>query len=232
MKRPRVVCAACLAAVWTATVAAQPSASPSPADDLAVLEAETTLLERRLELAHSDVFYLFLDPTASDIALMHGGAVLQRYPVASIEVGRPRRFFSRMGEPPPWQAVIWENGTLTPPRPIEETEMTPPAPGVEEPPAPSVPPTAEEAIPVPMRYRLRFDGGLALEIVPPADPETVGWWTRVRTAWAGRWQDVRSVLRSSDRDSVRVRVTLGQDAARSLYRSVPPHPKLLIASLR
>jgi len=193
----------------------------------AVLEAETALLEERIELASSDVFHLFLDPTASELTLMFGGAVLQKYPVAAIEIGRPRIAFVEFSDAPLWQAVIWENGTLIPPRPIEELEVRPPTHGAEELPPPVIPPTAEEAISVPLRYRIRFDGGLALEVVRQdgAAGET---WTRVRR----RLWEMTSMLRPSDRDTVRVRVVLDRSDAESLYRSLPPQSKLLIAYRR
>lgn len=218
------------ATVGTPAGHAAPADGQEAADDgvqAGVLEAETALLEKRIELASSDVFHLFLDPTASELKLMFGGAVLQKYPVAAIEIGRPRIVFVVFSDAPPWQAVIWEHGTLVPPRPIEELAVRPPTPGAEELPPPVIPPTAEEAISVPLRYRIRFDGGLALEVVRQ-DGAAGGTWTRVR----GRLREMTSMLRPSDRDTVRVRVVLDRSDAESLYRSLPPQSKLLIAYRR
>ena len=82
-----------------------------------------------------------------------------------------------------------------------------------------------------MRYRIRFDGGLALE-VKGQDAAAGGTWARTRARWHGRLQDMTSLLRPSHRDAVRVRVVLVRSDAESLYRSLPPQPKLLIAYRR
>ena len=227
--------------VRTALLIAAAALSPAPgavgaqerpeADRAAALAAGVAALERRVELATSDVFYLLLDASASELRLMFGGAVLQSYPFVAADVGRPRTSFVGVSDPSDWQSTIWQTGTLVPSRPVEERQIQPPEPGAEEElPPPVVPPTAEEAIPVPDRYRVRFDGGFALEIRRTAPDGESGWWRRVRGGWSRRWQDVRSALRRSDRDVLRVRITMEPSSADALYRALPPDVRLLVVS--
>lgn len=194
------------------------------------LSVDVVSLERRVELATGDSFYLLLeqstDEGGSELKLMYGGAILQSYPVHSVSIGRPRVLFVSAGEPIDWRMTIWNDGTLSPPHP-ELARITLATDDEADSAPPVVPPTAEEAIPVPARFLIRFDGGLALEVRSPPDQGDGGWWVRQRLAWARRWQDVRSAL-SSDRDATRVLVTLDRDAAGALYRALPPEIKLLV----
>lgn len=226
---------------WTALLIAAAALSPVPGavgaqerpetDRAAALAAGVAALERRVELATSDTFYLLLDASASELRLMFGGAVLHRYPFVAADVGRPRTSFVGVSGPSDWRSTIWQTGTLVPSRPVEERQIQPPKPGAEdELPPPVVPPTAEEAIPVPDRYRVRFDGGFALEIRRTAPDGESGWWRRVRGGWSRRWQDVRSALRRSDRDVLRVRITMEPSSADALYRALPPDVRLLVVS--
>ena len=196
------------------------------------LSDDVAYLERRVELATGDSFYLLLDhgidQGGTDLKLMYGGAILQSYPVHSVSIGRPRVLFVSAGEPIDWRMTIWNDGTLSPPRP-ELPPMQLATDDEAEAASPVLPPTAEEAIPVPARFLIRFDGGLALEVRSSPDQSDAGWWVRQRLAWARRWQDVRSAL-SSDRDAARVLVTLDHDAAGALYRALPPETKLLVSS--
>jgi len=200
---------------------------PAHAGEAAALEAEIALLERRLELADVAVFYLVLNPAVPDLTLMFGGAALDSYPVSALDIARPRLLFAEVGEHSDWLTTVWEQGALAPPPPIVERAIQPPQPGVVEV-SPVVPPTVEEMIPVPARYRIRFAGGQALEVTRGEVPELAGRWIRWRRAASGRWQDLWSVLRRSDRDVVRVRVSMAPAAADALYRALPPDVKLLV----
>ena len=158
---------------------------------------------------------------------VRAGRRLQSYPVHSVSIGRPRVLFVSAGQPIDWQTTIWNDGTLSPPR----RELPPMQLAIDDEAdsaSPVVPPTAEEAIPVPARFLIRFDGGLALEVRSPPDQGDGDWWVRQPRAWGRRWGDVWSAL-SSDRDAARVLVTLDRDAASALYRALPPETKLLVS---
>ena len=225
----RTLVAACaLAAALGACHTALPEGDGTPAaESPAPPPPDIAALERRLELAKGDTFYLLLDQDGTQLRLMFGGAVLQEYPVQSLSVGRPRTAFAATDTSADWRTNIWDHGTLVPPRPTEEQLIRTVSTDDDADPEAAIPPTAEEAIAVPPRFRIRFDGGLAVEVQRAPDAEEP-WWPSFRHAWAVRWQDVWSALRSSDRDVVRVRVMLARDAADSLYRALPPDTKLII----
>ena len=200
-------------------------AVPVEADSDGAVSTEVAYLERRVELARGDSFYLLLDQGDAALKLMYGGAVLQLYPLHGISIGRPRALFASVGESTDWRGTTWNDGTVVPPRP----ELMPVPQGSGDNPALVLPPpTAEEAIPVPERFLVRFEGGRALEVRTPPDVEGSGWWARRRLAWVLRWQDIHSIL-GSGRDAVRVLVTLDREAAGALYRALPPQTKLLIS---
>ena len=187
-------------------------------------------LERQVALAEADVFYLMLDPVAPALTLRFGGATLETYDVTTLEVRTPRVVFADVGpdsDEIDWVSTVWNAGTLVPPRPVTERRVQPPAPGATEDPALDIPATADVAIPVPDRYRIRFTGGFALEVVPSDDAAAAageGW----ASSALNRWQDLRSVLVAADRDAVRVRLALAPGAADALYRALPPDVRLLI----
>lgn len=239
MTRPLVVVCV-LATTLAACGTVSPEAEPTPpseaaaatkgpaADNTRPSSPEVAYLERRLELAKGDTFYLLLDEDSAQLRLMYGGALLQTYPVRDMRIGQPRAAFAAVGTSTEWHSTIWQNGTLAPARPEVETLIKPADGATEDEEAVVIPPTAEEAIPVPARYRVRFDGGLALEVRQVADPDT-SWWTAFTTGWSNRWQDVWSALLPGDRDALRVRVALDASDADRLYRALPPDTKLLIA---
>jgi hypothetical protein len=229
-----VLVSACLGAALAAPafrLAAAAQASENPPTDAAELSAAVAGLERRLELASSEAFYLVLDAEALELRLMFGGALLHRFPVTAVDEGRPRAAFVDLGHDTAWQTAVWRHGTLVPPRNVDEWEIQPPDLAAGEEPELVIPPTAEEAIPVPPRYRVRFADDLALEVRRVAEPGELGWWARLGAGWSVRWADVRSALRRADRDAVRVRVTLEKAPAESLYRSLPPDVSLLVTGL-
>ena len=102
------------------------------------------------------------------------GAELRRFPVLGLQVGYPRVFWASRRDQQRWQGVIWSTGELDPPRAIDRLVINAEAPGKgeKEPEAPPIPKTAEELYPVPVRYHIRFAGGLSVEIRPrEADAE-------------------------------------------------------------
>jgi len=190
---------------------------------------QVELLRQRVELATGDAFYLLLDPAAGDLRLMLKGAILQDYPILGLEVGQPRVGFIGRGLPAAWEGRIWSKGSLDPTRAIDRVEVEIPPPGQEEPTKPPViPPTPEEKYPVPSRYRIRYEGGLSLEVRPRQMDEKATAWERTKAAWAVWWNDARAVLDGSPEDTLRLRLVLRPEDADSLYRALPPDTRLLI----
>lgn len=220
---------------------------PDRVREVARLESDVAWLERQLALAKSETFYLVLAPDTPDLRLMFAGATLVRVPVTALEVGTGRQFFSEAAPPAGWRDMAWTKGALVPGRPIDELNLIVPEPepepaaeGAEADAASAaaetaetaevpegLPPTAEEAIEVPARYLVRFEGGLTLEIVQAPDA-AASLWERLTTRLRMRLEDVLSVLRASSRDNVRLRLTMAAEDASALYRSLPPEPSLLI----
>jgi hypothetical protein len=216
-----------VSAVWLGAVGliGQPTTGADPVD---TLRTEIEVLDRQVELATGKAFYLILSEEASELRLMFGGALLQQFPVSSMEVGYPRLTFRRVGEVPPWSSKVWRNGALVPGRAVETAVLQPPAAGADDEIETPVPPTVEEAIPVPERYLIRFTDGLALEIAQPADPSEGYIASRLRLLGL-RWSEVRSVMSQSTVDAVRVRLVLDRTVAEALYRSVPADVGLMMA---
>jgi len=226
MRSTLVLSVAALVVAASASAACQQPARDTPEGvrEISTIGASVAALERRIELSAGDGFYLILDPASPELSLMLHGAVLRSFPVATVELGFRRLSFRLPAAVLPWREKIWSEGALVPARPITERTLRPSPAGDEL--LPEVPPTAEDAISAPARYRVRFAGGLALEVVRQGSrPNGV----LARLAARGRlaWDDVRSALRY-DRDRVRVRVVLAGEDADALYRSLPPDVSLSI----
>jgi hypothetical protein len=194
------------------------------------LQRRTAGLERLVELAGGKEFYLVLDPGAAVLTLMLRGAELRRFGVLQQWVARPRVAWFVRSKAVPWQGVVWSDGALVPPRPLDRVVINadPQGPGGEEPEPPRIPPTAEELYRIPARYRIRFAGGLAVEIRPGEGDPIEG-----RLKRFGRWLVAHSVdavaaLGTSTHDEARLRLVLSRADAESLYRSLPPAVKLLV----
>jgi hypothetical protein len=176
-------------------------------------------LRRQLEVASGREFYLLLDPAASALRLMLQGVVLREYRVLGVETGTARVLFYQRAVPAEWSERIWTGGRLEPEPRRERVEIRPPTEGAaanaEEPP---IPPTPEELLSAPPRYFVRFEGGLALEVLEAG----------VRSS-AGYLADLWESLEPRGGDAIRLRVTLGAEDAASLYRSLPPDTKFLLA---
>ena len=202
--------------------------TPDAAGRVARLEAATAALEREIELASGTAFYLVLDPAVSELALKLRGAELRRYAILSLQLGRRRVAFARRGETGGWRGVIWTQGRLDPPREADRIEIAPPPAGAGEAASPPVPPTPEEAVPVPFRYHIRFEGGPAIEIWPREADTSTGRWARFLAWWVYRWHDTVDALRPPAGELVRLRLVLAPEDADALYRSLPPDPSLLV----
>jgi hypothetical protein len=233
MRASRISAAAVLAVIGTAAACqrgAAPAASSDPRADAARLQRTNAQLQKQIELAAGKEFYLVLDPAASGLTLMLKGAPLQRFTVRGLQVGHPRVAWMSARDPRHVQSVIWSGGALDPPRAIDRLVIQSAEPGKEpaESTPPPIPPTPEELYPVPSRYHVRFADGLSVEILPREADASVGRWAHTRAAMAEQWRDVFSALRSSDRDTIRLRISLDPKDAQSFYRSLPPAVRLIV----
>lgn len=238
MTAHRIRRASFLATAATALICVAPACSTAPvADtasdlgaDVARLQLANAVLQRQIELAAGQDFYLVLDPPASRLTLMLKGARLQRYAVLGLQVGHPRVSWFGSRDPRHLQSVVWSHGELDPPRQIDRLviQASEPGTGAGEPTPPPIPLTPEELYPVPSRYHVRFADGLSVEIRPWEADTTVGRWARLRAAWGEKWRDVVAALRSRNRDAIRLRIILNPKDAQSLYRSLPPSVRLLV----
>lgn len=148
---------------------------------------------------------------------MLGGVPLRVFACAEATLASPRVVFRRAPEPEGWPDRVWRDGTLDP-RPDEDRpQIVPPgqAGSPDEPPPP--PALPQEGPPPPPRYRLRFAGGLDLEI---------------RAAAAGPPRrllgDRRDALAGAGRAAIRLRLTLSDDDAATFYRCLPPRIALVV----
>ncbi|MFH1278613.1 MAG: hypothetical protein ABIK65_09560 [Candidatus Eisenbacteria bacterium] len=178
-------------------------------------------------------YYLRLDVVDGSAALMLQGATLDEYRVDHIEIGSPRRAFRSRTAAGPWGLRVWTGGRLHPERRLKRIEVeAPESPGAgeETPPLMPIPPTAEELIPVPATFRIRYPGGLTVVVRAIPTPDSSGaraaepWRTRV----ADRFDEAVRALRG---DTVRLRITLPEEDALRLYRSLPEETALLIFGL-
>jgi hypothetical protein len=224
--------AAALAAVGIAACErrAAPAGASDPRTDAARLQRTNAQLQKQIELAAGKEFYLVLDPAASGLTLMLKGAPLQRFTVLGLQVGHPRAAWLSDRDPRHVQSVIWSGGELDPPREIDRLVIQAAEPGQEAPEStpPPIPPTPEELYPVPSRYHVRFADGLSMEILPREADASVGRWAHARAAMAEKWRDILAALRVSERDAIRLRVTLDPKEAQSVYRSLPPAVRLIV----
>jgi hypothetical protein len=209
---------------------AVPAAASDPRSVAARLQRTNAQLQKQIELAAGKEFYLVLDPATSGLTLMLKGAPLQRFTVLGLQVGHPRTAWFSDRDPRHVQSVIWSGGELDPPRQIDRLVIQAAEPGKEAPEStpPPIPPTPEELYPVPSRYHVRFADGLSMEILPREADASVGRWAHARAALAEKWRDILAALRVSDRDAIRLRVTLDPNDAQSVYRSLPPAVRLIV----
>jgi hypothetical protein len=207
-----------------------PAASADPRSEAARLLRTNAQLQKQIELAAGTEFYLVLDPKAAGLTLMLKGAPLQRFAVLGLQVGHPRAAWMSARDPRHVQSAIWSRGELDPPRQLDRLviQAAEPGKGEAEQAPPQVPPTPEELYPVPSRYYVRFADGLSVEIRPREADASVGRWARARAAVAEKWHDISAATGASDRDAIRLRITLDPKEAQSFYRSLPPAVRLIV----
>ncbi len=195
------------ALLLTAAVA---GAEPPPVDP------GTSQLREALALARSDSFHLVLDLPRSELRLMLGGVALRTCSYAEAAVGTPRLRIAPGTPAADWSHRVWRGGSLDPRPRRERPEIVPPGRdgAAKDRPAP-IPPSATELPPPPSPFRVRFEGGLDLEI---------------RTdAGSGRGLGDRLRALADPRGNrVRVRLTLTPADASTLYRSLPPDIPLVV----
>jgi hypothetical protein len=245
--------ALCLSTVAIAAATGGGSAAPSqpsrpvapteklpedPKERARWLQVQNAALKARVELAQKTEFYLLLDPASARLKLMLKGATLQSYPIEGLRVGHPRVAWRRQDTALEWVGRIWWKGRLTPERERERLEIIAPPPSTAEEaesdsaavPAIPIPPAPEEAIEVPAVYCVRYGNGLALEVLaaepkPGEKPEPRQARPRPMSVW---WRNAISAVRATERDSLRVQLTLSSTDAASLYRCLPPDTHLLV----
>ncbi len=170
-----------------------------------------------LALARSDSFYLVLDLERTELRLMLGGVALRTLPYTEASVAGPQLALLAGPSLSGWADQVWREGGLDPEQRRERTEIVPPDPTAAPAEAPPPPPTPEDAIPTPDRYRVRFAGGLDLEIRP----------TGTAPAGPGLGERLR-LLTDPRRPRLLVRLGLDRDGAAELYRCLPPRIKLVV----
>jgi hypothetical protein len=206
-------------------VAGASARSTAPSDS-ARLSHLVEGLERELELASQDVFYLLLDPGRKELRLMHRGVSLWTYPIQRLEVGRPRLGGSATGVAP---GSVWSEGTLVPGRPQVRLQITPPPPG-EDPDsvlAVPIPPDIEEAVRVPPSYRISFRNLVVTVETPPGERPRASLGDRLRglRLWFG------DRFAAFDRGTDRLRLVLSRPDAMHLFRSLPGNVSFVVAGL-
>jgi len=219
-----------LGAAGTGRLAAQ-NAAPAPSKDtVAEMARQVDLLEKRVDLAQGDQFYVVVDPNANKLVLMLHGAVLRDYPIEALQVGTPRVLFRPRHLADNWQGRIWGDGALVPARAIDRVEIVPPdATKSDSVQAYKPPPLPEEMYPVPARYHVRYTGGLSIEVRPhELDAMSLKWTQRLRNSWGVWSRDLRAAMASNPEDVVRLRIVMQPEHAASFYRALPPSTRLLV----
>ncbi|HEX9887333.1 MAG TPA: hypothetical protein VGA70_12635 [Longimicrobiales bacterium] len=199
--------AACPAAVACAPDTARPHG-------LEWLEAREAALRHRLDLADSGRLHLVLDGERHLLSLWHGGAELRLWSVSEITAGRRRPGGDDDPTTPDWRRRLWEDARLAPPvrrerRVIVSDSVAPPdLSGAVS----WIPPGPDEAVPTPRRFDIRFQGGLAVEVVA-RDPDG--------SRPPAGWRDRLAGLLPRARDPYRIRLVMTVAEAGTLYRSLP-----------
>jgi hypothetical protein len=219
-----------LLALALAALAHAQKEAPSPAA-MAARARENRLLQLQVDLASGNDFYLLLDARRRSLRVMLQGVTLRDYEIRELEIGVPRVLFRKSELPKGWQDHIWSDPQLVPPRARDRLEIIATGDSTTMP-EPPVPLTPEEAFPAPPNYRIRYAGGLALDIRSETPPAMLPDSLREDTSILGRlraWvMEARWVLIEEERDAMRVRVVLRAEDAAALYRSMPPGTRLLV----
>jgi len=200
---------------------------PSSGTASSELVSANTQLRRQLDLATGDTFYYTLDPVNRVLRFWYQGNILFERKLLDVQVGTRRGFFGKGAAPKDWAERVWSSGALEPPRMSTRLELdassTDYAKQRDE---NLVPPTPEEAFPAPDVWRIRYAGGMAVEVYGLADT------TRTHPGFfqdlGQQFQDSMKAIVSANNDAVRIRLYLSRPQADMLYRSVPPDSRFTI----
>jgi hypothetical protein len=218
---------------WAGTPARAAEKAPTPAEEAARLTRENLLLQKEVDLASGNDFYMVLDPRDHSLRVMLQGVTLRRYELKLVRFGVPRVLYRKSGAPKDWQDRIWSDPKLEPPRARDRLEIVATGDSTTMP-EPPIPLTPEEAFPAPANYRIRYSGGLALDVrsETPPPPASLPDSLREDTSLMGRlraWvKEARSVLTDEGRDALRLQIVMRNEDAAALYRSMPPGTRLLV----
>ncbi|HXI02893.1 MAG TPA: hypothetical protein VNI57_06910, partial [Candidatus Saccharimonadales bacterium] len=211
-----------------APAAARKGSAPEAPAARADLLAREASLRALLDLAKGGDFYLALDPDGKGLSLMCQGAVGRIWPVLGAARGKRRILFIPSGPAEPLQGRSWAGGHLDPQRQRNRPTLLVDSQGRRQGPEEDfVPQTPEEAIPAPPSYRIRFDGGLEVEIVSVGGSQ--GRLQRLLAKGRRRLQGLLTALGAGPAATVRLRLSLSPDDAASLYRAFPEGSSFVVA---
>ena len=133
------------------------------------------------------------------------------------------RIFVAREIPEKWWGKVWEGGRLVPSRRRDRFRLRVPLGGQGgNPPQIPIPPPPD-SFPVPIGYRIRYEGGVSLEVRPHGTGAD---------SWGGalrRWLDeATSAIHPWSGDRLRLRVLLRPEDADALYRALPPDTRLFV----
>lgn len=196
--------------------------------EAAFLQERAAVLRLQAELVKEDARYLLLDPDKGSLTLFHGGAPLRSWPILSVEAGARRLGDEEEG----WRSRRWDLARMEPP--VERDRRVLVSDSVEPPDLTGtvawVPPLPEEAVPTPPRFVVHYQGGLGLEVVA-IEPAPVADSLADTLAFAPplveRLEHRLRRLLPRNWNRYRIRVTMPEEEAGSLYRSLPDSTSLL-----
>jgi len=168
-------------------------------------------LERLLEAASDDAFYIVLEPAAKRISLRLREVVLLEGEASGIAQATRRVAFWPASGGPGIVDLVWTGGRLLPPRSEQRDEVVP-GKGAKAASAPE--PSA--------CFDVAFDGGLVLEVRSSEG-------CPLRTAAMLRWAALRQLWpRSGGEPHARLRVAVPQAFARALYAALADDVRLVV----
>jgi hypothetical protein len=196
-----------LAGLLLLAFSAAASMPPSPIDPQRLVEV-TRYLEDEVKLAARPQVYLVLDPFDRAILVKSRGLELHRFPVLDWRGPDPHRLagvFQLKARPPVSRPKA---------APVDDPEQL----------------EIIELKDMPSAYELHMEPGLLIVIAPPAADHPVVWALSQVREW---WWRLLAALHVGGRTSVpRIRLTLDDEAARSLAWSVTEQMPLLIGRTR
>jgi len=191
------------------------------------LASANAQLRRQLDLATGDTFYYTLDPVRRVLRFMYQGNLLFERNLLDVEVGTRRGFLGKGAAPKDWAERVWSSGALEPPRESNAPELDASSQNYKtQRDEYLVPPTPEEAFPAPEVWRIRYTGGMAVEVHGVTDTTVTrpGFFKSL----GQQFSDSMKALVSTKNDAVRIRLYLPRPESDMLYRSVPPETRFTI----